>query len=350
MAAQERNFKDLIAIVSRGETLTIDDAATAFDIMMAGDATPSQMGAFLMALKVRGETVEEITAAVQVMRNRALKITAPANAIDIVGTGGDMTHTYNISTATALVVAGAGVPVAKHGNRAASSKSGTADALSCLGVDLEAPIENVEKAIREASIGFLMAQRHHGAMRNVGPTRVELGVPTIFNMLGPLSNPALVTRYMIGTYRKDSVDMMAQTLANLGAEHAWVVHGADGLDELSTTGTSIVTEYKHGSMNRFEVSPADAGLPQATLADLRGGTPEENAQSIRELLDGKPGAYRDVVLLNAAAALIVSDKADNLKDGVAIAAETIDSGKGRKALEKLVEIAGHQEQEENDDE
>lgn len=344
MAAQEINFKDLLAIVSRGETLSVEDAATAFDIMMAGDATPSQMGAFLMALKVRGETVAEITGAVRVMRERALKVKAPDNAIDIVGTGGDMAHTYNISTATALVVAGAGVPVAKHGNRAASSRSGTADALSCLGVDLEAPIENVERAIRDAHIGFLMAQRHHGAMRNVGPTRVELGVPTIFNMLGPLSNPALVKRYMIGTYRKDSVDMMAQTLANLGAERAWVVHGADGLDELSTTGTSVVTEYNNGEMNRFEVSPEDAGLLQASLEDLRGGTPEENAQAIRDLLNGKPGAYRDVVLLNAAAALIVSDKATTLKEGAAIAADAIDSGKALESLETLVSITGLKEE------
>lgn len=348
MAAQDVNFKDLLAAVSRGETLNVDDAATAFDIMMSGDATPSQMGAFLMALKVRGETVEEITGAVQAMRKRALKLKAPEDAIDIVGTGGDMAHTYNISTATALVVAGTGIPVAKHGNRAASSRSGTADALSCLGVDWEAPIENVERSIREAHIGFLMAQRHHGAMRNVGPTRVELGVPTIFNMLGPLSNPAQVKRYLVGTYRKDSVDMMAQSLANLGAESAWVVHGADGLDELSSTGVSMVTEYKNGKMNHFEVAPEDAGLPRATLEDLRGGTPEENAQAIRDLLDGKPGPYRDVVLLNAAAAIIVSDKANNLKDGVAIAAESIDKGRARQSLETLVAITG-QKEEENDE-
>ena len=258
---EERNFKPLMAKVANGKALSLDEAVMAFDIIMSGDATPSQMGAFLMALKVRGETTEEITGAVRIMREKALKISAPEGAMDIVGTGGDMAHTYNISTATALVVAGCGVPVAKHGNRAASSKSGTADALSALGLDLDTEMENVERALAEANIGFLMAQRHHGAMRNVGPTRVELGVPTIFNMLGPLSNPALVKRYLIGTYREDSTEMMAQTLANLGAERAWVVHGADGLDELSTTGISKVVELKDGALRHFEISPEEVGLP-----------------------------------------------------------------------------------------
>lgn len=344
MTKDTNDFKDLIAIVAKGQSLTVDQAAKAFDIMMSGDATPSQMGAFLMALKVRGETTDEITGAVKTMRQKALTVTAPEGAMDIVGTGGDMAHTYNISTATALVVAGCGVPIAKHGNRAASSKSGTADALSALGVDLETDLENVERAIREANIGFLMAQRHHGAMRNVGPTRVELGVPTIFNMLGPLSNPALVKRYLIGTYRSDSVEMMAKTLASLGTERAWVVHGADGLDELSTTGVSKVAEIRDGAMTTFEVSPEDAGLPQARLEDLRGGTPEENAAAIRALLAGDKGPYRDVVLFNAAAALIVSDKADSLRDGVAMAAETIDSGKAKAALQKLVDIAGFKDE------
>ena len=340
----ERNFKSLLAKVGAGQALNLEESTEAFDIIMSGDATPSQMGAFLMALKVRGETVEEITGAVKIMREKALKIEAPVGAMDIVGTGGDMAHTYNISTATALVVAGCGVPVAKHGNRAASSKSGTADALSALGVDLETDIENVSKALNEANIGFLMAQRHHGAMRNVGPTRVEMGIPTIFNMLGPLSNPALVKRYMIGTYREDSVEMMAQTLANLGAERAWVVHGADGLDELSTTGVSKVVELKDGQLRSFEVSPEEVGLPVVTLEDLRGGTPEENAQAIRDLLDGAEGPYRDVVLFNAAASLMVADRVDDLNQGVTIARDAIDQGKAKAALEKLVSIAGFKDE------
>ena len=341
---EERNFKPLMAKVAAGQTLSLDEAVTAFDIIMSGDATPSQMGGFLMALKVRGETTEEITGAVRIMREKALKIAAPAGAMDIVGTGGDMAHTYNISTATALVVAGCGVPVAKHGNRAASSKSGTADALSALGLDLDTEMENVERALAEANIGFLMAQRHHGAMRNVGPTRVELGVPTIFNMLGPLSNPALVKRYLIGTYRADSTEMMAQTLANLGAERAWVVHGADGLDELSTTGISKVVELKDGALRHFEISPEEVDLPVVTLEDLRGGTPEENAEAIRRLLAGAEGPYRDVVLYNAAAALVVAEKANDMKHGVEIATHAIDQGKAKAALEKLVSIAGFKDE------
>ncbi|RED53279.1 anthranilate phosphoribosyltransferase [Aestuariispira insulae] len=340
----ERNLKPLLAKVGAGQPLSLEEATRAFDIIMSGDATPSQMGAFLMALKVRGETVEEIIGAVKIMREKALIIEAPHGAMDIVGTGGDMAHTYNISTATALVVAGCGVPVAKHGNRAASSKSGTADALSALGLDLETDMENVKRALQEANIGFLMAQRHHGAMRNVGPTRVELGVPTIFNMLGPLSNPALVKHYMIGTYRPDSLEMMAQTLSELGAERAWVVHGADGLDELSTTGVSKVVELKDGALHSFEVSPEEVGLPVVTLEDLRGGTPEENAQAIRDLLNGKEGPYRDVVLFNAAAALIVAGRAADLKEGVSLARDAIDQGNAKSTLDKLVSIAGFKDE------
>ncbi|WP_420547228.1 anthranilate phosphoribosyltransferase [Curvivirga sp.] len=334
------DFKHFVKKIANNETLNVDEAAQAFDIMMSGDATPSQMGAFLMGLKLRGETQDEITGAVKTMRAKAHIVSAPDGAIDIVGTGGDMAHTLNISTATAIVVAGSGVTVAKHGNRASSSKSGTADALACLGLDLDTDFENVEKAMREANIGFLMAQRHHGAMRNVGPTRIEMGVPTIFNLLGPLSNPALVKRYMIGTYRADTIDLMAQTLGDLGAEHAWVVHGADGLDELSTTGTSQICEYKDGRLNRFEMHPSDVGLNEVTLEDLRGGTPEENAAAITRLLDGENGAYRDVVLYNAAASLVVAGKADDMKNGISIASASIDNGQAKAALAKLVEIAG----------
>lgn len=338
MASQQTDFKALLAIVAEGKPLTTEQAELAFDIMMSGDATPSQMGGFLMALRVRGETVDEITGAARTMRSKALHVRAPDGAMDIVGTGGDNVGTYNISTATALVVAGAGVPVAKHGNRAFSSKSGAADVLSSLGINVEADFDKVEEAIREAHIGFLMAPRHHGAMRNVGPTRVELGTRTIFNILGPLSNPALVKRMLVGTYDPKWAVPMAQTLGNLGTERAWVVHGADGLDELSTTGTSLVAELKDGKVKTFEVSPADAGLPTADLKDLLGGTPEENADAIRTLLKGEKGPYRDVVLFNAAAALIVAGQASDLRQGVAIAERSIDEGAAQAALNRLVSI------------
>ncbi|MDX1737892.1 MAG: anthranilate phosphoribosyltransferase [Alphaproteobacteria bacterium] len=334
------DFKSFVAKVARNETLTTEESAQAFDIMMSGDATPSQMGAFLMGLKLRGETQEEITGAVKTMRAKARIISAPTGAIDIVGTGGDMAHTLNISTATAIVVAGAGVPVAKHGNRASSSKSGTADALACLGLDLDAEFETVEKAIREANIGFMMAQRHHGAMRNVGPTRVEMGIPTIFNLLGPLSNPALVKRYMIGTYRPDTIELMATTLGELGADRAWVVHGADGLDELSTTGVSQICEFHNGQLTNFEMHPSDVNLSEVKLSDLKGGTPEENAHAIRLLLDGESGPYRDVVLYNSAAALVVADKVQDMVEGIKLASHSIDSGNAKSALEKLIKIAG----------
>lgn len=260
--------------------------------------------------------------------------------MDVVGTGGDASGTYNISTATALVVAGCGVPVAKHGNRAFSSKSGAADVLSALGINVEAEFEVVEQALREANIGFLMAPRHHGAMRNVGPTRVELGTRTIFNILGPLSNPAGVKRLLVGCFSRHWIEPMARVLGNLGAERAWVVHGIDGLDELTTTGPSYVVEYNVGAVSAFEVSPGDAGLPEAKPEDLKGGTPEENAAALRAVLDGRQGPYRDIVVYNAAAALVVAGKAANLQEGAGIAAESIDSGKARNALAKLVSLAG----------
>lgn len=334
------DMKTLIAKVATGASLAVDEAERAFDIMMSGNATPSQMGAFLMALRVRGETVEEITGAARTMRAKAARVAAPADAIDIVGTGGDGVGTWNISTGTALVVAGCGVPVAKHGNRAFSSRSGAADVLSELGLDMEPPLEAVAAAIAQARIGFLLAPRHHGAMRNVGPTRVELGTRTIFNILGPLSNPALVTRLMVGTFDSAWAVPMAETLANLGTERAWVVHGADGLDELSTTGASFVASLENGAVTTFEVSPEDAGLARAPLADLKGGTPAENARAIRELLAGKPGPYRDVVLLNAAAGLIVAGKAETLREGAEIAARAIDTGKAQGALDALLRLCG----------
>jgi len=340
MTGDIEDFRTLLGKVADGKSLSEAESERAFDIMMSGDATPSQMGAFLMALRVRGETVEEITGAVRVMRAKAISITAPKGAMDVVGTGGDASGTYNVSTAAALVVAGCGVPVAKHGNRAASSKSGSADVLSALGVDIEADFEKVEQAIREANIGFLMAQRHHGAMRNVGPTRVELGTRTIFNILGPLSNPAGVKRLLVGCFSRHWIEPMAEVLGKLGAERVWVMHGSDGLDELTTTGVSYVAEYRDGAISALEVTPDDAGIAEARPEDLKGGTPDENAAALRALLDGAHGAYRDIVVYNAAAALVVAGKASDLREGAKQAAAAIDSGKAKAALDKLVSIAG----------
>ncbi len=331
-------MKDVLATLATGATLSTLEAERAFGIIMSGDATAAQIGAFLMALRVRGETVDEITGAVRTMRAKALHIAAPKGAIDIVGTGGDGSGSYNVSTGTALVVAGCGVPVAKHGNRAVSSKSGAADVLTALGVNNDADMTLVKKAIWEAGIGFLMAPRHHSAMRYVGGPRVELGIRTIFNILGPLSNPAGVKRQLTGTFARQWLVPMAQTLANLGCEAAWVVHGSDGLDELTTTGPSYVAVLENGGVREMEVSPADAGLPTAKPEDLLGGTPEHNAQAIRDLVAGKKGPYSDIVLFNAAGALIVAGKATDLKDGAAMAAESIDQGKAAAALEKLIAI------------
>ena len=332
------DMKSFLAKVADGNPLSADEAEAAFSIIMEGEATPSQIGAFLMALRVRGETVEEITGAVRVMRAKALRVKAPNDAIDVVGTGGDASGTFNISTGAALVVAGCGVPVAKHGNRALSSKSGAADVLSALGVNLDADMELVEKAIAEANIGFLMAPRHHSAMRHVGPSRVEMGVRTVFNLLGPLSNPAGVKRQFTGAFSRDWIEPMAHVLGNLGCERAWVVHGSDGLDELTTTGPSYVAELKDGQVSCFEVTPEDAGVARAEPADLKGGSPEDNAAAMRAMLDGKTGPFRDIVIYNAAASLVVAGKADDLKSGAALAAAAIDGGNAKAALDKMVEI------------
>jgi anthranilate phosphoribosyltransferase len=340
MTGDIQDFRQLLARVADGNSLSEQEAERAFDIMMSGDATPSQMGGFLMALRVRGETVDEITGAARAMRAKAIPVTAPEGAMDVVGTGGDSSGTYNISTTTAIVVAGCGVPVAKHGNRAFTSKSGAADILGALGIDVEADFAQVEQAIAEANIGFLMAPRHHGAMRNVGPTRVELGTRTIFNILGPLSNPASVKHLLVGCFSRDWIEPMARVLGNLGAERAWVVHGSDGMDELTTTGPSYVVEYNHGAVSAFEITPNDAGLPQAKPEDLKGGTPAENAAALRRVLDGEAGAYRDIVVYNTAAALVVVGAAANLGEAAGVAADSIDSGKAKAALEKLVSIAG----------
>jgi len=330
-------FRALLARVAAGERLSEDDAAAAFDAMMSGNATPSQMGGFLMALRVRGETVAEITGAARTMRAKALTIDAPPGAIDTVGTGGDNSGTFNISTAAALVVAGCGVPVAKHGNRNFSSKSGSADILMALGVNIEADMSLVRRALHEAGICFLMAPRHHSATRHVAPTRIELGTRTIFNLLGPISNPALVKRQLVGVFSPDWIQPIAEVLGKLGSDKAWVVHG-EGMDEITTTGTTAVAALENGRVTTFSVTPEDAGLPRARLADLKGGEPGENAARLVALLEGEKGPLRDIVLLNAAAALIVAGKSADLKSGVERASQAIRDGGARQALARLVAI------------
>jgi anthranilate phosphoribosyltransferase len=336
--ASAGDLKPLIGAVASGRKLSETEAEQAFDIMMSGNATPSQLGAFLMGLRVRGETVEEITGAVRAMRAKMTRIEAPADAIDTCGTGGDQSGSWNISTGAALVAAAAGVPVAKHGNRAMSSKTGTADVLQALGVNIEADMSLVKKALWEAGICLMLAPRHHSAMRHVGPTRVELGIRTIFNLMGPLSNPAGAKRQLIGVFSRDWIETMATVLGRLGTESAWVVHGSDGMDEITTTGPTHVAELKGGKVRLFDVSPEDIGLRRATTADLKGGDSAANAQALTELLGGRKSAYRDVVLFNAAAALMLAGKAADLKAGKALAETAIDSGKARAVLAKLVAV------------
>ncbi|MBL4785038.1 MAG: anthranilate phosphoribosyltransferase [Cohaesibacteraceae bacterium] len=333
------NLKSLLEYVAEGNSLSEDQAREAFSIIMSGEATPSQIGGFLMALRVRGETVEEITGAVAIMREKMATVSAPGNAIDIVGTGGDGAKTYNISTASAIVVAGAGVPVAKHGNRALSSKTGTADCLSVLGVNLDQPFEGITRCIEEAGIGFMFAPNHHAAMKHVGPSRVELGTRTIFNLLGPLSNPAKVKYHLIGVFAPEWIRPMVETLRNHGSKTAWVVHGAGGMDELSTLGPSVVAELKDGKIRQFEVTPEEVGLERTTIENLRGGEARENATALRAILDGEHNAYRDIVLLNSAASLLVAGAAPTLADGVSIAADSINSGNAARALSKLVDVS-----------
>jgi len=331
-------FHQFVDIIATGATLSTDQAASAFDLMMSGEASPVEMAAFLMALRVRGETVDEISGAAGVMRDKATKVRAPENAIDTCGTGGDASGTYNISTCTAFVVAGAGVPVAKHGNRSISSKSGSADVLEHLGVNLQVTPETVSKCIDETNVGFMFAPAHHSAMKHVGPVRQELAIRTIFNLLGPLANPAGTTRQVIGVFDKSWVRPLAEVLKNLGSKHVWVVHGSDGLDELTNTGITHVAELKDGEIRQFEVSPGDAGLSQSNMDELKGGDAEQNARALSEVLKGTPSAYRDVVVLNAAAALIIAGIASDLKEGARIAASAIDEGRAKTALDQLVLI------------
>ena len=332
------DLKPLLAKVATGTPLSAAEARTAFDIMMSGEATPTQIGGFLMALRVRGETVDEILGAVTTMRSKMLGVKAPEDAIDIVGTGGDGTHTYNISTLASLIVAGCGVPVAKHGNRAQSSKSGTADALSALGVRLDIAPEVTERCIGEAGIGFMFAQAHHTAMRFVGPSRVELGTRTIFNLLGPLSNPAGVKRQLLGVFSPHWLRPVAEVLKSLGSTSVWVVHGS-GLDEITLTGKTDIVALENGVIREFELTPADFGLAPCTLDEIRGGDGQHNAASLRAVLDGAENAYRNVSIANAAAALVIAGKVADIREGVALASQSVASGAARAALNRLIAVS-----------
>lgn len=339
MAEALTALKPLLARVVAGETLAFDEAQAAFAIIMGGQASPAQIAAFLVALRMRGETVDEISGAVDVIRGKALPINAPPGAMDIVGTGGDGSGTLNISTATAIVTAACGVPVAKHGNRAVSSRSGTADVQTALGINVNADFARIEQSLREANIGFMLAPRHHESFKYVGPVRAELGVRTVFNLLGPLCNPAGVRRYLVGVYARQWVRPLAEVLARLGCERAWVVHGAGGLDELSTLGPNHVCVVDHGRVVERVVTPAEAGLPTATIEQLQGGDSAFNAGRLNALLGGERDAYRDIVLFGAAAALQICARVTDLREGVAVAAAAIDEGKARQTLDALIRIS-----------
>jgi anthranilate phosphoribosyltransferase len=333
------DFSTVLQRLAVGEKLTQDASARAFATLMAGDVSPVRMSAFLTAFAVRDATTEEIVGAARAMRLAMRRIEAPDGAIDLCGTGGDGHGTLNVSTAAAFVVAACGVPVAKHGNRNMSSRTGTADVLEALGVRIDLEPAAAERCLREAGICFLFAQSYHPSMKHVAPVRRELGFRTIFNLLGPLSNPGGVRRQLLGVYSRDWLVPVAHVLAKLGAEKAWVVHGSDGLDEMTTTGVSHVAVLDDGKVTTMTVAPQDVGLEHASLAALKGGIPDDNADAIRKLLGGARGAFRDIVILNAGAALVVADKARDLKDGIARAAQAIDSGVAANVLAKLETVS-----------
>jgi anthranilate phosphoribosyltransferase len=333
------SFKPLLGKIAAGASLTREESAVAFDAMLSGEVTPAQMGGFLMGLRVRGETVEEITGAVAAMRAKMLRVEAPREAVDVVGTGGDGSGSYNVSTLAAIIVAACGVPVAKHGNRAASSKSGAADALGALGVKIGIEPAAIERCIREAGIGFMMAPTHHAAMRHVGPVRTELGTRTIFNLLGPLSNPAGVRRQLIGVFSSAWMEPIAQVLRNLGSERVWITHGGDGLDEMTTTAPTSIVELRDGKISSFEITPEQVGLKRGRPADLRGGDAAHNAAALVGVLEGERNAYRDIALLNAAGGLVVGGIARELREGLDLAVAAVDSGEARRTLARLVAVS-----------
>jgi anthranilate phosphoribosyltransferase len=330
-------FKPLLGRLADGGTLSEDDAGEFFTACLRGEPTPAQVAAAITAMRMRGETIGEITACARAMRKAAVMLDHGFEVIDVCGTGGDGLHTVNISTAVGFVAAGGGLKVAKHGNRAMSSKSGTADVLAELGVNIAATQAQQLKALDEAGICFMFAPAHHGAMRHVTPIRAELGFRTIFNLLGPLTNPARAKRQLLGVFDSKWVEPMARVLGALGAERAWIVHG-QGMDEITTTGETQVAEWRDGQVRLFRITPEAVGLKRAALADLTGGSPAENAKALRALLGGAKGAYRDIVLLNAAAAFLVADRVETLKEGVALAGQVIDDGRAAAALDRLVAI------------
>ena len=332
------SFASKYAAISDGQNLSSDEMVAAFDMIMDGECSPVEMACFLTALRTRGETPSDIAAGASILREKATKISAPDGAIDIVGTGGDGLGTYNISTASALVLAGCGLSVAKHGNKAVSSKSGAADVLSALGINLDAPFSQIETALQEAGICFLAAQRHHAAMRHVGPVRAEMGMRSIFNLLGPLSNPALVSRIMVGVYDVKWCRPFAEALSSLGTTHAWIVHGADGLDELSTTGTNQICALQNGEIREFTLHPEELDIPVATIDALKGGDAEANAEALKAVLSGASGAYRDIVLLNVAGALVATGYEQDLRSAKSRAEQAIDTGAAKTALADLVAI------------
>jgi anthranilate phosphoribosyltransferase len=333
------SFKPYLAKVATGAALSREEARAAFDDLLSGEVAHAQGGAFLMALRVRGEALDEIVGAVAAMRGRMLRVNAPPNAIDIVGTGGDHSGSYNISTLASIIVAGCGVPVAKHGNRAASSRSGTADVLTALGVRIGLDTETLERCLKQTDICFMFAQTHHASMRNVAPVRVELGTRTLFNLLGPLSNPAGVSRQLLGVFSEVWLEPLTQVLKDLGTERVWTVHGSDGLDEITTTGPTHVVALENGAIRRFTITPEEVGLARAKPEDLKGADPEHNAAQLRAVLEGAHTPYRDVAILNAAAALVVAGAATGLREGVERASKAVDSGAAKTTLERLIKIS-----------
>lgn len=333
------SFKPLIAKIAGGASLTRAEAERAFDMILSGNVTPAQMGGFLLGLRQRGETIEEITGAVSALRSKMLKVPAPPDAIDIVGTGGDGHGTYNVSTLAALIVAACGVPVAKHGNRAASSKSGASDVLTALGVRIGLSPEEVTASIAQSGIGFMLAPAHHAAIRRVAEVRAELGTRTLFNLIGPLANPAGVKRQLLGVFSAQWLQPLAEVLRNLGSERVWLVHGSDGLDEVTTTGPTFVTALESGATRSFEIVPEEAGLKRAKLDDLKGGDAAHNAAALNAVLHGARNPYRDIAILNAAAALVIAEKAIDLKEAAALAADAIDTGRAAGVLAKLIKAS-----------
>jgi len=330
--------KDLMNQVAKGTRFDADEIMAALDLLSGEEVSAEARAAFLMGLRVRGETAEEIEGAARLLRERMIAVAAPDGAVDIVGTGGDGHGTYNISTCAALVAAGAGIPVAKHGNRSVSSKSGASDVLAALGVKIDCPLGTVEKAIAEAGIGFLWAPMHHPMMKGWAPVRAELGIRSLFNLLGPIANPARVRRQVVGVYSQKWVEPVAEALSNLGCLHGWVVNGSDGMDELTTTGPTMVAEVTGEGVSVFRIQPEDVGLKRARLEDLKGGDAQANAAALRRVLEGESGPYRDIVVLNAGAALVVGDMAPNLEQGVAGAQAAIDDGRAKARLDDLFRI------------